>query len=129
MFAHHAGIYHWTPEGRRLFDFSLGVLVANLGHNPVRWMQRFCKYMGWPEPGQPIAASHPGVPAGYFAALPMNAYNGITPIEVHASRRLVELLQKSPGGKRLEQVMWAASGPRRSKKRFGPAGRAIAVGR
>ena len=29
-----AGLYHWTPEGRRLADFSSGVLVANLGHNP-----------------------------------------------------------------------------------------------
>src|SRR5580698_4981171 len=51
IFARSAGVYHWTPEGRRLYDFSSGVLVANLGHNPVRWMQRFFKYMGWPESG------------------------------------------------------------------------------
>ena len=25
------GSYHWTPEGRKLADFSSGVLVANLG--------------------------------------------------------------------------------------------------
>ena len=30
-----AGSYHWTPEGRKLADFSSGVLVANLGHNPT----------------------------------------------------------------------------------------------
>ncbi len=118
VLAHSAGIYHWTPEGRRLYDFSSGVLVANLGHNPIRWMQRFCKYMCWPEPGQPFQTAaagaglngQAGIPAGYFPALPMTAYNGITPIEVQASQRLVDVLQKSAGGKRLEQVMWAASG-------------------
>ena len=34
VLARSAGIYHWTPEGRRLYDFTSGVLVANLGHNP-----------------------------------------------------------------------------------------------
>src|SRR5580693_4946901 len=62
VLAHSAGIYHWTPEGRRLYDFSSGVLVANLGHNPIRWTQRFFKYMGWPEPGQPLPAARPGIP-------------------------------------------------------------------
>src|SRR5580700_568970 len=100
ILARSAGIYHWTPEDRRLFDFSSGVLVANLGHNPVRWMQRFSKFMGWPEPGQPFAAARAGIPAGYYPALPMTAYNGITPIEVQASQRLIQVLQKSPGGKR-----------------------------
>ncbi|HIE96583.1 MAG TPA: aspartate aminotransferase family protein, partial [Fuerstia sp.] len=42
-----AGVFHWTPEGRRLYDYSSGVLVANLGHNPVRWMKRFQNYLGW----------------------------------------------------------------------------------
>ena len=32
VLAKSAGVYHWTPEGRKLFDFSSGVLVANLGH-------------------------------------------------------------------------------------------------
>ena len=31
-----AGVFHYTPEGRRLFDFTSGVLVSNLGHNPAR---------------------------------------------------------------------------------------------
>ena len=48
VLARSAGIYHWTPEGKRLFDFTSGVLVANLGHNPIRWMERFFSYMGWP---------------------------------------------------------------------------------
>src|SRR5271169_2328780 len=41
VLARSAGVFHWTPEGRRLFDFSSGVLVANLGHNPWSWMERF----------------------------------------------------------------------------------------
>src|SRR6516165_5481182 len=60
---HSAGIYHWTPEGRRLYDFSSGVLVANLGHNPSSWMQRFVQYMGWP--------TSPQQGESYFPALPM----------------------------------------------------------
>jgi 4-aminobutyrate aminotransferase-like enzyme len=99
--ARSAGVYHWTPEGRRLYDFTSGVLVANLGHNPTRWMERFRRYMGWSD------AKHHG---GYFAALPMTAYNAVTPVEAEASRRLVETLRGRPGGKRMEQVMWAASG-------------------
>src|SRR5262245_4236981 len=51
VLARSAGIYHWTPEGRRLYDFTSGVLVANLGHNPASWLQRFAGYMGWPEAG------------------------------------------------------------------------------
>lgn len=119
VLAHSAGIYHWTPEGKRLYDFSSGVLVANLGHNPSRWMQRFCQYMGW-EPGGPKRFKNIGSavtngpvikpPAGFFDALPMTAYNGLTPVEVHASERLIDVCRKAPGGKRLEQVMWSASG-------------------
>ena len=37
VLAKSAGSYHWTPEGRKLADFSSGVLVMNLGHNPTRW--------------------------------------------------------------------------------------------
>src|ERR1700744_3944651 len=40
-----AGSYHWTPEGRMLADFSSGVLVANLGHNPTRWWLRAIEYL------------------------------------------------------------------------------------
>src|ERR671939_921247 len=41
-----AGCYHWTPEGRKLADFTSGVLVANLGHNPARWWRRVFEYLG-----------------------------------------------------------------------------------
>jgi 4-aminobutyrate aminotransferase-like enzyme len=109
VLARSAGIYHWTPEGRRLYDFTSGVLVANLGHNPQRWMRRFAQYMDWPSLA---GGSDDGwrAPAGFFAARPMTAYNAVTVVEIEASRRLAELLQSRPGGKRLEQVMWAASG-------------------
>jgi 4-aminobutyrate aminotransferase-like enzyme len=107
VLAHSAGVYHWTPEGRRLYDFSSGVLVANLGHNPESWMKRFTEYMGW---RAYAAGKSPPAPHGFFSSITMNAYNAITPVEVQANKRLLELLQKSQGGKRLEQVLWAASG-------------------
>jgi 4-aminobutyrate aminotransferase-like enzyme len=107
VLARSAGVYHWTPEGRRLYDFTSGVLVANLGHNPQAWMERFVRHMGWPVGAQ---SKGPPAPAGYFGALPLTAYNAVTPLEVEASRRLVALLQARPGGRRLEQVLWAASG-------------------
>src|SRR5207248_10606527 len=80
VLAHSAGIYHWTPEGRRLYDFTSGVLVANLGHNPSAWMQRFTEYMGWAGAPwqQDNAANGQAVPPGYFPALPMTAYNAVT---------------------------------------------------
>jgi 4-aminobutyrate aminotransferase-like enzyme len=110
VFARSAGVYHWTPEGRRLFDFSSGVLVANLGHNPRRWMQRFVGYLGWT--GDPWNApdASDGQSEKYFEAVALTAYNGVTEVETQASRRLADLLLNRPGGKRLQQVMWAASG-------------------
>jgi len=104
VLAKSAGVFHWTPEGRRLFDFSSGVLVANLGHNPTAWMAMFTDYMGW------SASTWKRSEGSYFAALPLTAYNAITPLETQASKRLADLLQSRPGGKRLQQVMWAASG-------------------
>jgi 4-aminobutyrate aminotransferase-like enzyme len=107
VLARSAGVYHWTPEGRRLFDFTSGVLVANLGHNPRPWMQRFTEYMGWKAAA--TGQSEPA-PAGFFSAVPMTAYNAVTAVETEASRRLIDLLRNRPGGRRLEQAFWAASG-------------------
>src|SRR5215831_18648811 len=101
VLARSAGVFLWTPEGRRLFDFTSGVLVANLGHNPTSWMKRFGQQMGWRSWANDKE---------YAPALPFTAYNAITPVETEACRRLTELLQSRPGGKRLEQVLWAASG-------------------
>jgi 4-aminobutyrate aminotransferase-like enzyme len=100
VIARSAGVFHWTPEDRRLYDFTSGVLVANLGHNPRRWLERLVELLGWNQLG--------GQP--FHTALPLTTYNAVTPVEVEASRKLFALLQSRPGGKRLEQVMWAASG-------------------
>src|SRR6266516_3308756 len=73
VLAKSAGVYHWTPEGRKLFDLSSGVLVANLGHNPSAWMKKFAGYMGWT--GTPWQTTGNGQPSDYFPALPLTAYN------------------------------------------------------
>src|SRR5207248_9558503 len=82
VLAKSAGIYHWTPEGRKLFDFTSGVLVANLGHNPSRWMRRLAEYMGW--------SSQPWTKADgpFFTGTALTAYNALTHVETQASRRL-----------------------------------------
>ncbi len=102
VLAKSAGVFHWTPEGRKLYDFTSGVLVSNLGHNPRAWMERFLRHLGW----NTVTATG----EAYFPALPMTTYNAVTPLEIEATRRLSEVLQSRPGGKRLEQVLWAASG-------------------
>jgi 4-aminobutyrate aminotransferase-like enzyme len=99
-----AGVFHWTADGRRLFDFTSGVLVSNLGHNPGTWLRRFSNYMGWPEGGLGSARD------GFVTAVPMTTYNAIAPIEVEACNRLLALLRSSTGGGRMDQVLWAASG-------------------
>jgi len=96
-----AGVFHFTPDGRRLYDFTSGVLVSNLGHNPTSWMKRFGNYMNWRDWDWK---------SEYSKAMPMTAYNAITPVEVEASRRLLKTLRAAPGGGRMEQVLWAASG-------------------
>src|SRR5205814_2779460 len=64
------------------------------------------RYLGWQD--QPWQTNK-GSP-GFFAAMPMTAYNAVTPVETEASRRLIEVLQSRPGGRRMQQVLWAASG-------------------
>jgi len=101
VLAKSAGSYHWTPEGRKLADFSSGVLVMNLGHNPTRWWQRVKDYLGL----------HNLKSASEFCeAVTLNAYNAVTEVEVLATERLVKLMQSQAGGTRCEQVLWAASG-------------------
>ena len=101
------GCYHFTPEGRKLADFTSGVLVANLGHHPTRWWQRVWNYLGL------AGASLASVSAGdneFLAGVPLTAYNGLTELEVLASERLVANMRNQPGGNRMEQVLWSASG-------------------
>ncbi|MEZ6056882.1 MAG: aspartate aminotransferase family protein [Planctomycetaceae bacterium] len=107
LFSKSYGVFHETPEGRRLYDFSSGVLVANLGHNPVRWMRRFGELMRW-QPDFFGPSSKPD--EGYHAAVTLTAYNAATPLESQATSRLVDSLRTTSLGNRLQQVMWAASG-------------------
>ncbi|HEV3384219.1 MAG TPA: aminotransferase class III-fold pyridoxal phosphate-dependent enzyme, partial [Gemmata sp.] len=104
VIAKSAGVFHWTTDGRRLYDFSSGVLVSNLGHNPASWFRRLTEYMDWPT-GNTTANAQAFIPT-----VPLTTYNAITPIEVEACSRLLGTLRKSPGGSRMEQVLWAASG-------------------
>jgi 4-aminobutyrate aminotransferase-like enzyme len=96
-----SGVYHWTSDGRKLYDYTSGVLVTNLGHNPVDWQKKFLSYMGW---NGKLNGK------GYFQAVPMTAYNALAEVEAAACKRLVANLQSKPGGKKLEQILWAASG-------------------
>ncbi|MFN3246550.1 MAG: aminotransferase class III-fold pyridoxal phosphate-dependent enzyme, partial [Leptonema sp. (in: bacteria)] len=47
---------------------------------------------------------------GYFPAVPLTAYNAITPLEAESNRRLLQLMKRSTGSGRMDVVMWAASG-------------------
>ncbi len=110
VLAKSAGIYHWTPEGKRLYDYTSGVLVANLGHNPLRWQQRMAGYLGWTAEQLSASAPAAGAVDDYFEAVPLTAYNAVTPIEAEAAQRLVANAANQPGGGRIDAVMWAASG-------------------
>ena len=101
VFSSAEGCYVYTPEGRRLADFTSGVLVANLGHNPSRWWRRVTDYMG---------LSDLSTTEEFLPAAPLTAYNAVTPLETQACERLLALMRAQPGGERMEQVMWSASG-------------------
>lgn len=106
VLAKSAGTFHWTPEGRRLYDYSSGVLVANLGHNPRSWLKRFGQYLKW----SPELFADDADTNGFFPGVGMTAYNAITEIESQAVERLLANVQAAEGGNRLDTVMWAASG-------------------
>ncbi len=79
------GCYIWSVDGKKLIDFTSGVLVTNLGHaHPL-----FEKLL-----------------SAYGKGLPLNAYNMVVPIEVEASERIVKSM-KSP---KAQKILWAASG-------------------
>ncbi|HZL88918.1 MAG TPA: aminotransferase class III-fold pyridoxal phosphate-dependent enzyme [Pirellulaceae bacterium] len=101
VLAKSAGSYHYTPEGRKLADFSSGVLVMNLGHNPVRWWQRVIDYLG-------LGAIKQG--GEFCRAVTLNGYNAVTEVETLCCERLISLMKEQSGGARCEQVLWAASG-------------------
>ena len=101
VIARSEGSYHWTPEDRKLADFTSGVLVANLGHNPAPWWRRVLGYM---------SLGHLPQGDGFVSAQPLTSYNALTELEVRAAERLVSVLRRQSGGARMEQVVWAASG-------------------
>lgn len=102
MIERSAGAWHWTSDGRKLADFTSGVLVANLGHNPASWWQRLMKYLQLD-----FGAA---LEDGCLPAAPLTTYNAACPLEVEATDRLLQNLRSEPGGDCMEQVLWAASG-------------------
>lgn len=101
VIARSEGCYHYTPEGKKLADFTSGVLVTNLGHNPSGWWKRMQQYMEHGPSGER---------GEFFSALPLSSYNAITTLEAQACQRLIANMQSQPGGARMEQVLWSASG-------------------
>jgi 4-aminobutyrate aminotransferase-like enzyme len=100
--ARSAGCYHWTADGRKLADFTSGVLVANLGHNPISWWRSVWRRL---ELDRTTTAE-----SGFTVAVPLTTYNAASELEIEASERLVGNLRAEPGGNGCEQVLWAASG-------------------
>lgn len=76
----------WTADGRRLIDFTSGVLVSNIGYAHRGFERRL---------------------ADYCKGLPRNAYNMVTEIQIEASRRLVKSMR---GNAHAQRTLWAASG-------------------
>ncbi|MGB0578809.1 MAG: aminotransferase class III-fold pyridoxal phosphate-dependent enzyme [Limisphaerales bacterium] len=101
VISHSAGSYHFTSDGRKLADFSSGVLVSNLGHNPRSWWSRLMGYM---------KLDNAGGDSGFADAVPLTSYNATTEIEIQANQRLLKNMQSVSGGKRMEQILWSASG-------------------
>ncbi|MGC8846705.1 MAG: aminotransferase class III-fold pyridoxal phosphate-dependent enzyme, partial [Candidatus Hydrogenedens sp.] len=79
------GVYLWTVDGRRLIDFTSGVLVSNLGYAHPKFETKFNEY---------------------YKRLPRNTYNMISPVQVESSKRLIE----SFGYSKAQKILWAASG-------------------
>ena len=80
------GCWLWTEDGRKLLDFTSGVLVQNLGYQHPK----FERY--W---------------AAYKKGLPLNAYNMVSKVLVEASRRLIKSMNANPNA---QKILWAASG-------------------
>ena len=56
VLAHSAGVFHWTPEGRRALRFLVGRARRQSRTQSASWMQQFIQYMGWTEFDEPSAA-------------------------------------------------------------------------
>lgn len=102
VFSRAAGSYVWTLEDRPLYDFTSGVLVANLGHHPREWLNRLFRSMGWDD------ANDRSLP--YPKLVPLTSYNAVTEVETQAVEALLAYLNRCSGGGHFDQVLWAASG-------------------
>ncbi|HOC68145.1 MAG: 4-aminobutyrate aminotransferase GabT [Candidatus Hydrogenedentes bacterium ADurb.Bin101] len=80
------GCHLWTVDGRKLVDFTSGVLVQNLGYRHPK----FEKY--W---------------ASYRNGLPVNAYNMVSHVFAKASKCLIKSMKTNPNA---QKILWAASG-------------------
>jgi len=80
------GVWLYTVDGRKLIDFTSGVLVENLGHAHKKFQELAAKYLG---------------------DLPWNAYNMMSELEAQASERLIASMSGNPNAQKL---LWAASG-------------------
>jgi len=109
VISHSSGSYHWTTDGRKLADFTSGVLVSNLGHNPASWWKRVLEYLSV-DPTGAVGDD------GCLMAAPLTTYNATCPVEVEATDRLLQNLRSAAGGSRMEQVLWAASGSEAAQK-------------
>ena len=76
----------WTVDGRKLIDFTSGVLVQNLGYNHPK----FEKY--W---------------MLYRKGLPVNAYNMVSEVFAKASKQVIRSMRSNPNA---QKMLWAASG-------------------
>ena len=61
-------------EGRKLADFTSGVLVANLGHNPTRWWQRVLA-VPWASAADARPTRSEAAETRVLPAVPLTAYN------------------------------------------------------
>lgn len=82
-----SGVMLETVDGRRLIDFTSGVLVTNLGHGHRRFEALYRKYCG---------------------RLPRSSYNMVSEVEVEASERIIRSMKA--GNPKAQKVLWAASG-------------------
>ncbi|HDP33586.1 MAG TPA: aspartate aminotransferase family protein [Candidatus Hydrogenedentes bacterium] len=80
------GRHLYTVDGRRLVDFTSGVLVQNLGYSHKKFERYFERHR---------------------KNLPRNTYNMVSPLHVKASERLLKTMKNNPNAQKL---LWAASG-------------------
>ena len=105
VLARSAGAFHWTPEGRRLYDFTSGVLDANLGHNPLSWKMALDRHMGWDD------AANAGWP--YFREQSCGAWIGLIVLILLQNRQHLEWVARAVLGRAGQKRRPLSMPPRR----------------